>query len=167
MTAATPARWLHEFRSARGKSNTESSERGSSSLLHNMSVPPQSFVIHHDRRGRLGGSGLCVSSERLPKERTLRSLLKLFTEEPVPAADVEHRLRREILIYAATAGLPPAALVLEQAAAKDLVCDDPRLIVCVLSQASRRVYLRDKEPNLSQLFLDRSLVVLASPESSS
>ena len=60
-----------------------------SDLLHNMSAPPQSAIIHHDRRSRCGGPGLIVRGELLPEPTTLRSILALFTGDEVPEADVE------------------------------------------------------------------------------
>lgn len=165
-SAAPAARWPHDFRLARGNSAAQAAA-GGSSRLHNMSVPADKVVIHHDRRGRLGGRGLAASTDQLPAGRTLRSLLKLFTAERVAAQEVESRLRREILAYAAAAGLPQAALVTQQATGADVVCEDRRLVVCLLAQSSHVVYLRDKQPNLSQLFGPRSLILLAAPESSS
>lgn len=163
--ASTSAVWPHDFRLARRRSASQATACGSS-LLHNMSVPADKVVIHHDRRGRLGGRGLSVSTEQLPADRTWGSLLQLFTTEPVAVETVESRLRREILAYAATAGLPQAALVTRQSTSADVVCEDPRLIVCLLAQSSHNIYLRDKEPNLSQLLTERSLILLAFPESS-
>lgn len=137
--------------------------RATSGLLHNMSAPPQSAIIHHDRRGRYGGPGLIVRGERLPEPTTLRSVLALFTDDEVPEADVERRLRREILAYAAVSGLPAVALVTRQASECDTVCADPRTVACLMTQASARVYLRDKEPNLSYLQRDRELILVVDP----
>ena len=131
-----------------------------SDLLHNMSAPPQSAIIHHDRRSRCGGPGLIVRGELLPEPTTLRSILALFTGDEVPEADVERRLRREILAYAAGCGLPAVALVTRQASECDTLCADPRTVACLLTQASSRVYLRDKEPNLSYLRRDREFILV-------
>lgn len=91
----------------------------------------------------------------------------LFTSDDAPDAEVEPQLRRQIVAYAGQCKLPAVALVTRQASEQDVLCSDPRLVACVLTQASLRVYLRDKEPNLSQLQRDRQLIlVLTSQESS-
>lgn len=138
----------------------ESWTKATSGLLHNSGPIHRSQVIHREQRGRCGGPGLIVRGARLPEPTTLRSVLALFTADEVPEADVEARLRQEILAYAAGCGLPTVALVTRQASQSDTVCMDPRKVACLLTQASSRVYLRDKEPNLSYLRRDRQLILV-------
>lgn len=112
--------------------------------------PPRHTIEHRDPRGRLGGPGLLVCGVLIPEPPTLRRVLRLFTRDEVPLAELESRLRAEILNFARRR-MPPLALIMQQGQPTDELCYDRRIAVCVVSQSSSRVYLRDKLPDLSRL----------------
>jgi hypothetical protein len=59
---------------------------------------------------------------------------------------------------------PPAALVTDRATGRERVVTDLLSVCTVLSKSSGRLYLRDKEPNLSGIRRSRRLVLLISKE---
>jgi hypothetical protein len=70
----------------------------------------------------------------------------------------EAELRRRVNEHAARLPLPPAALVADASESSESV-DDLLAICAVLAKSSDRVYLRDKEPNLSRIEPGRRVVV--------
>ena len=127
-------------------------------LLHNMSAPPR-MVIRHKAVAPAGSTLLF----RLPpgaRNSGPSGLLARLTgrrwTRGNPAAEAE--LRRRVNEHAARLPLPPAALIADSADEAGLV-NDLLAVYAVLAKSSDRVYLRDKEPNLSRITPGRRVVL--------
>jgi hypothetical protein len=127
-------------------------------LLHNMSAPPRTVILH--KAVALTGRTLLF---RLPPEAQNtgpEGLLAQLTGEPWSGGDATAgaELRRRVNEYAARLTLPPAVLVMDTADGADPV-DDLLAVYAVLAKSSERVYLRDKEPNLTRIEPGRRVVL--------
>ncbi|MCE5307504.1 MAG: hypothetical protein LLG20_07665 [Acidobacteriales bacterium] len=118
-------------------------------LLHNMSAPPKAAIEHKGPR-----LPFRIVAFRLPNvDFNAPALLTLLdgAEWTGTPEQAECELRRRLNEHAAI--LPyPAALLVTDKAGDGAECFTDLLTVCtVLAKSSHRVYLRDKEPNLSNL----------------
>ena len=126
-------------------------------LLHNMSAPPRT-VIQHQAVAPPGSMLLfqLPSGFRCAGPGVL--LAQLTGRRWRGAAQAEAELRTLLNEQAVRLPLPPAALVAGSAEGAKAVED--LLTVCtVLAKSSDRVYLRDKEPNLSRIAPERRVVL--------
>ncbi len=133
-------------------------------LLHNMSVPPKMTVTRVTWNRRVYGHGVVVA---LPEEYRAASrveLLKALGGKKTRKETLDQALRRLIESRARELPLPPAVALTGQARDGDAECTDLVTIVTVLAKSSSRVYLRDKEPNLSSVVAGRRLVLLVPGE---
>ena len=127
-------------------------------LLHNMSAPP-GMVIQHKAVAPAGSTLLF----RLPpgvRKSGPSGLLAGLTGSRWTGGDAgaEAELRRRVNEYATRLALPPAAIITDAAEGAEPV-DDLLAVYAVLAKSSDRVYLRDKEPNLSRIEPGRRVVL--------
>ena len=128
--------------------------------LRNMSVPAKTTITLNVPRHRIYGHGVVVA---LPKNLRVAGpiqLLKALGGKKARKESSDDALRRMIETRARELPLPPAVAVTGQACDEDTVCTDLVTIATVLAKSSSRVYLRDKEPNLSSIVAGRRLVLL-------
>ena len=127
-------------------------------LLHNMSAPPRTVILHK----AVASMGRTLLF-RLPAEVSNlgpEGLLAQLTGERWTGGDTAAgtELRRRVNEHAARLALPPAVLVTDAAVAAEPV-DDLLAVYAVLAKSSDRVYLRDKEPNLARIEPGRRVVL--------
>ena len=127
-------------------------------LLHNMSAPPRTVILHK----ALAPTGRTLLFRLPPEVRNdgQEGLLAQLTGEPWTGGDTAAgaELRRRVNEYAARLALPPAVLVTDAAEAAEPV-GDLLAVYAVLAKSSDRVYLRDKEPNLARIEPGRRVVL--------
>jgi hypothetical protein len=131
------------------------------SLLHNMSAPPRTTISHEAPRSQ---NRLMVF--RLPAGEWSASEVLARLDGTVWAGtpdEAERELRLRLNRHAAT--LPyPHAVLLGGRSADATGCTPDLLTICtVLAKSSTRVYLSDKEPNLTNLRGGR-IVLLQFPD---
>jgi hypothetical protein len=131
-------------------------------LLHNMSTMPETVISHNAPRGRFRAIAFRIASE---VDLDPASLLRRLDGEPWKGNpdDAERELRRRLNEHAARLPLPPAVLVAGPAMEAEDGSADLLNACTVLAKSSRRVYLRDKEPNLANIGKWR-MVVLQIPD---
>jgi hypothetical protein len=133
----------------------------SPALLHNMSAPSRTTIAHQAPRG---SRSLMVF--RLPDgEWTPSAVLERLdgTAWAGSPEDAERELRLRINRHALTLPYPPAALLGGRPADATGYASNFLTICAVLAKSSTRVYLRDKEPNLSNLS-DGRIALMHFPE---
>lgn len=129
-------------------------------LLHNMSAPSRTTISHQAPRSKRRWVLLRLpDGEWSPPEVLARVDGTAWRGTPDEA---ERELRLRLNRQAATLPYPQAALVGGRAANATESTVDFLTICAVLAKSSTRVYLRDKEPNLSNLLGGR-IVVLQLP----
>ena len=132
-------------------------------LLHNMSVPPSAVIVHR-APSQPGRALLFRLPPGMPKPSP-RAILACLDGRRWRRGEQEAaaELRRRLDEHAARLPFPPAALT--TTSPEDGPCVDDLLTVCtVLAKSSDRLYLRDKEPNLTRITPGRT-VVLRIPDS--
>jgi hypothetical protein len=126
-------------------------------LLHNMSAPSRTAIAHQAPRGHRR-----LIAFRLPDgEWTPSAVLERLDGTAwagTPEAG-ERELRLRINRHAAILPYPHAALLGGRPAEATEYASNFLTICAVLAKSSTRVYLRDKEPNLSNLSGGRSVVL--------
>lgn len=133
-----------------------------SALLHNMSAPPRT-VIRYKAASPAGSRLLFQLPPGLGSGRPSALLTHLTGEQWTRTdAEAEAELRQRVNESAARLPFPPAVIVAGQEDGADPV-DDLLTVYTVLAKSSDRVYLRDKEPNLTRIHPGRR-VVLRLPE---
>jgi hypothetical protein len=132
--------------------------------LRNMSVPSKTTITRDAPRYRAYGHGVIVAlPEDLRTGSSIR-LLKALGGKKARKESTDDALRRLIETQASELPLPAAVAVTGQAREGDTECTDLATIVTVLAKSSSRVYLRDKEPNLSSIANGRRLILLVPRE---
>ena len=134
------------------------------SLLHNMSVPTKTTITRAAPAHRVYGQGIVVALPENFRAADPAELLKALDGKKARKESPDHALRRLIETRARELPLPPAVAVTGQERVGDTECTDLLTIVTVLAKSSSRVYLRDKEPNLSSIVSGRRLVLLIPKE---
>lgn len=132
----------------------------SETLLHNMSVPSKTTITHDAPANRVYGHGIVVALPDGFATEGSSDLLKALGYRPHSKASADQQLRQVIETRALALPLPPAVAVTGQSRDGDTECTDLVTIVTLLAKSSSRVYLRDKEPNLSSIVAGRRLVLL-------
>ena len=133
--------------------------------LHNMSCAPRATISHTAAREQRRCRGLAFVLPAGIEAGTPVALLSLLGgPRPNRTADAEGELRRKLNEHAQTLALPPVALVADHAGPEDLYADGLLDICTVLAKSSGRVYLRDKEPNLTKIRPGTTVVVQLPPE---
>jgi hypothetical protein len=130
-------------------------------LLHNMSAPSRTTISHQAPRGH---RRLMVF--RMPDGEWTPSAVLGRLDGAAWAGtpdDAERELRLRINRHAATLPYPHAALLGGRPSDATEYTSNFLTICAVLAKSSTRVYLRDKEPNLSNLSVNR-IVLLHIPE---
>ena len=127
-------------------------------LLHNMSAPPRT-VIQHKAAAPAGRTLLFRLPPEIPNTGP-EGLLAQLTGRSWTGGDAaaSAELHRRVNECAVQLALPPAVLVTDAADAAEPV-DDLLAVYAVLAKSSDRVYLRDKEPNLSRITRGRTVVL--------
>jgi hypothetical protein len=125
-----------------------------------MSVPAKTTIAHDAPACRVYGHGVIVALPEGLRGAGSRKLLNALGIKHRKADSAGHALRTLIEARARELPLPPAVAITQQAREGDTECDDLITIVTVLAKSSSRVYLRDKEPNLSAIVAGRRLVLL-------
>ena len=128
--------------------------------LRNMSVPTKTTVTRVTWNHRVYGHGVIVALPEKYRAASQVELLKALGGKKTRKETLDHALRRLIESRARELPLPPAVAITGQARDGDAECTDLVTIVTVLAKYSSRVYLRDKEPNLSSIIAGRRLVLL-------
>jgi hypothetical protein len=129
-------------------------------LLHNMSVPAKTTITLEAPAHRVYGHGVVVWLPRNLRATGPLQLLEALGGKKARSETPEEALRRLIETRARELPLPPAVAITGQARDGDTECADLITIATVLAKSSSRVYLRDKEPNLSSIVVGRRLVLL-------
>jgi hypothetical protein len=130
----------------------------SPALLHNMSVAPRTNVCH--TAPPRSGHTIAFRVPAGVKVDDAVEILALLDGQTWPgsARNAEVELRQRLNRCAADLPYPPAVLVTRDAAPTQEVPD--LLIACtLLAKSSDRVYLREKEPDLSRIASGRSVVL--------
>ncbi len=126
-------------------------------LLHNMSAPPKAVITHE--APALQDVAIEFFYEHLNADPQVL-LWRLDGDFPPGTPhQAEEELRRRINERAANLPYPAAALVLSGRAQDARRATDLLTICTVLAKSSGRVYLRDKEPNLSRIGYGRAVVL--------
>jgi hypothetical protein len=129
--------------------------------FHNMSGAPRTVITQAASPRFATTTGVLVrlpeGIKGTPAEALLESLgiTGSFTRRTART-----RLCQLINERALALPLPPAALISDQATGKDRTEGDLLTICAVLSKSSNRIYMRDKEPNLSAILPSRRLILL-------
>jgi hypothetical protein len=130
------------------------------SLLHNMSCSSTTVISH-------GGQGLKIMKQivfLLPPGgglTTAEDILKRITGERKKRANAAQELRRILNDHAVDLPYPAGTLVQTQGIDPKASNETNLLTICtVLSKSSDRLYLRDKEPNLSGIRSRRRIALL-------
>ena len=143
----------------------KASHANTSRLLHNMSVAPKTTISLRPSSSRNYGLGIVFSLPRSATSLKPTELVALISEEVSLAfAASDEEMRALLNSYAATLPLSPVAAVTDQACSGDALCTDLVTVATVLAKSSSRVYLRDKEPNLSCIVPGRRVVLIVPKE---
>jgi hypothetical protein len=123
-----------------------------------MSAPPRT-VIRHKAAARAGRTLLFQLPPGVGSGEP-GGLLAHLTGRQWTCTDgeAEAELRRRVNEHAARLPFPPAVLVAPKAHGPETI-DDLLAICAVLAKSSDRVYLRDKEPNLTRIQPGRRVVL--------
>jgi hypothetical protein len=132
--------------------------------LRNMSVPTKTTITRGAPAHRVYGHGVVVALPGDFRAKGPVQLLKALGGNKAGKETADQALRRLIETRARELPLPPAVALTGQARDGDAECTDLVTIVTVLAKSSSRVYLRDKEPNLSSVVAGRRLVLLVPGE---
>ena len=132
--------------------------------LRNMSVPAKTTIVLDAPRYRIYGHGIVVALPGKLRVANPIQLLKALGGKKARKESSDDALRRLIETRARELPLPPAVAVTGQTRDGDTECTDLITIATVLAKSSSRVYLRDKEPNLSSIVIGRRLVLLVPTE---
>jgi hypothetical protein len=131
--------------------------------LHNMSSAPNT-VIRHQGAVAEGTRQVVFEVTRLGviASAGYPALTALFAEKPQKRSlRLEKEARGILQQHAKTLPYPAAALVIVDRIAADAADETDFLTICtVLSKSNDRLYLRDKEPNLSRIRLGRRIALL-------
>lgn len=136
----------------------------SDGLLHNMSVPTKTTITHKAPAHRVYGYGIVIALPDHLANASSIELLKALGYSSRSAATADLELRELIEARARALPLAPAVAISAQTRDGDTECADLATIITVLAKSSSRVYLRDKEPNLSSISAGRRLVLLMPEE---
>jgi hypothetical protein len=129
-------------------------------LLHNMSVPTKTTITRAAPAHRVYGHGVVMALPENFLANDPLELLKALGGKKARNEPPDQALRRLIETRAKELPLPPAVAITGQVRDGDMDCKDLITIVTVLAKSSSRVYLRDKEPNLSSIIVGRRLLLL-------
>jgi hypothetical protein len=132
--------------------------------LRNMSVPAKTTITRSAPASRDYGHGVIIAMPRTLSTAGPLKVLKKLGIKLATKESPEQALCRLIETRARELPLPPAVAVTDRARYSDEWCMDILTIVTVLAKSSSRVYLRDKEPNLSSVFTGRTFVLLVPRE---
>jgi hypothetical protein len=133
-------------------------------LLHNMSVPAKTTITLSAPAHRVYGYGVVVVLPLNPRAAGPLELLEALGGKKAREETPDQALRGLIETRARELPLPPAVAITSQFRGGDTWCTDLLTIVTVLAKSSSRVYLRDKEPNLSSIVAGRRLILLVPRE---
>jgi hypothetical protein len=129
-------------------------------LLHNMSVPTKTTITWVAPTRRVYGHGIVVAVPKNFRAAGPLKLLKKLGGKKARKETPDEALRRLIETRAKELPLPPAVAITDQSRGGDTECTDLVTIVTIVAKSSSRVYLRDKEPNLSWVVAGRRLILL-------
>jgi hypothetical protein len=133
-------------------------------LLHNMSVPAKTTIAWSAPAHRVYGHGIVVVLPASLRAGGPLALLRALGGVKDTKESPDQALRRLIETRAKELPLPAAVAITGQTRKGDSECTDLATIVTVLAKSSSRVYLRDKEPNLSSIAKGRRLILLVPKE---
>jgi hypothetical protein len=125
-----------------------------------MSAPAKTTIAHDAPACRVYGHGVVVALPEGLRGAGSRKLLNALGIKHRKADSADHALHTLIEARARELPLPPAVAITAQARVGNTDCTDLVTIITVLAKSSARVYLRDKEPNLSAIIAGRRLVLL-------
>jgi hypothetical protein len=129
-----------------------------------MSVPAKTTITWSAPAHRVYGHGIVVVLPVNLRAGGPLELLKALGGKKARKETPDQALRRLIETRARELPLPPAVAVTDRARVGDTECTDLATIVTVLAKSSSRVYLSDKEPNLSSIVAGRRLILLVPGE---
>jgi len=122
-------------------------------LLHNMSVLPKAVISYTP--GPAQHLSRCIAFQRPSRTAGLdaNGLLALLDGSPaqVPLERAQADLRDRLNDHSRSLPWPPAVLIADSWVLYDSFCNDLLTVLTVFSKSSGRVYLRDKEPDLTVL----------------
>lgn len=129
-------------------------------LLHNMSIPAKTTITHDAPEYRVYGHGIVIGLPTCVLTTGAIELLDALGCSPRSRDTADLELRAKIEAHALALPLPAAVAVDGQSRNGDTECTDLLTIITILAKSSSRVYLRDKEPNLSSIVAGRRLILL-------
>jgi hypothetical protein len=127
--------------------------------LQNMSAAPRT-VIQHDGSGLELTDGVLLRLDASLTDTSSKAILAQIgnTDRLSPRA-ANARLCTLLNERALALPYPPAALVIDKATGQEREVTDLLSVCAVLSKSSGKLYLRDKEPNLSGIQRSRRVIL--------
>jgi hypothetical protein len=129
--------------------------------LHNMSGAPRAVIVQHADSGHDLTDGVLLRFDETVKDTSGKAILaRLGITERLSPRAANARLCTLINQRALSLPYPPAAIVSDRATGREREETDLLSVCAVLSKSSAKLYLRDKEPNLSGIQLSRRVILL-------
>jgi hypothetical protein len=129
--------------------------------LHNMSAAPRTAILQHANSDLELTDGVLLRLDESVKDTSGRGILaRLGITEHLSPRAANARLWALLNERALALPFPPAAIVSVRATGREHEVTDLLSVCAVLSKSSEKLYLRDKEPNLSGIQRSRRVILL-------
>jgi hypothetical protein len=127
--------------------------------LHNMSAAPRTVIQHANSDLELTDGVLLRLDQSVTDTSSKAILARIGITDRLSPRAANARLCTLLNETAVALPYPPAALVFDQATGREREVTDLLSVCAVLSKSSGKLYLRDKEPNLSGIRRSRRVIL--------